>query len=68
MIKNPNILEQFEKQRIKEEKLSFEEALKIFEAMWEEGVNLGVLPPKDPLEGIEVDIRIARILNCLKSS
>ena len=68
MIKNPDILEQFEKQRIREEKLSFEEALKIFEAMWKEGVNLGVLPPKDPLEGIEVDIRIARILNCLKNS
>lgn len=68
MIKNPDILEQFEKQRTREEKLSFEEALKIFEAMWKEGVNLGVLPPKDPLEGIEVDIKIARIINCLKSS
>jgi len=22
--------------------------------MWKEGVNLGVLPPKDPLEGIDV--------------
>jgi hypothetical protein len=68
MIKNPDILEQFEKQRTREEKLSFEEALKIFEAMWKEGVNLGVLPPKDPLEGIEVDIKIARIINCLKKS
>lgn len=68
MIKNPDILEQFEKQRTREEKLSFEEALKIFEAMWKEGVNLGVLPPKDPLEGIEIDIKIARIINCLKKS
>jgi hypothetical protein len=31
--------------------------------MWEEGRKLGVLPLKDPLEGIEVDIRMARILN-----
>lgn len=68
MIKNPDILEQFEKERIREEKLSFMEASKIFGAMWKEGVDLGVLPPKDPLEGIEVDIRIARIINCLKSS
>jgi hypothetical protein len=51
-----------------EEKLSFSKALALFEAMWKEGVALGVLPPKDPLEGIEVDIRIARILNCLKNS
>jgi hypothetical protein len=31
--------------------------------MWREGMALGVLPLKDPLEGIEVDIRIARMLN-----
>ena len=33
------------------------------EGMWREGMALGVLPLKDPLEGIEVDIRIARMLN-----
>lgn len=68
MIKNPDILEQFEKERIKKEKLSFKKASKLFEGMWKEGINFGVLPSKDPLEGIEVDIRIARILNCLKNS
>ncbi len=68
MIKNPDILEQFERELIKKEKRSFGCALAIFEAMWEEGVDLGVLPPKDPLEGIDVDIRVARILNCFKKS
>jgi len=34
--------------------------------MWELGMHLGVLPPEDPLEGIDVDIKVARILNCLK--
>jgi len=68
LIKNPDILERFEREVIRKERLSFKHALAIFEAMWKEGVNLGVLPPKDPLEGIEVDIRIARILNCLKKS
>ena len=68
MIKNPDILEQLEREVIKKEKLSFRQALSIFEAMWEEGVSLGVLPPADPLEGIDVDIKIARILNCLKRS
>ena len=68
MIKNPRILNNLERKVIKEEKLSFSEALAIFEAMWKEGMTLGVIPPKDPLEGIETDIRIARILNCLKSS
>jgi len=68
LIKNPDILEQFEKERIREEKLSFRKASKIFEAMWKEGVSLGVLPPKNPLEGIEIDIKVARILNCSKKS
>jgi len=65
MIKNPDILKELERKIITERKSSFLESLKIFEAMWQEGVNLGVLPPKDPLEGIDVDIKIAKIL-CLK--
>lgn len=68
MIKNPDILERFERELIKKDRLSFEQALALFEAMWKEGVTLGVLPPRNPLEGIESDIRIARIFNCLKNS
>jgi hypothetical protein len=68
LIRDPRILNNLERKVIKEEKLSFSEALAIFEAMWKEGMTLGVIPPKDPLEGIETDIRIARILNCLKKS
>lgn len=68
MIRNPRILNNLERKVMKEEKLSFSEALAIFEAMWKEGMTLGVIPPKDPLEGVETDIRIARILNCLKKS
>ena len=68
MIKNSDVLEQFEREMIKKEKLSFEQALNLFEALWQEGVDLGVLPPEDPLEGIDVDIQVARILNCLKES
>ena len=63
MIKNPEILAEFEKQYIRSEKIDHFDALRLFEEMWKEGVLLGVLPLKDPLEGIEVDLRIARILN-----
>lgn len=63
MIKNPEILARFEDEEIKKEKLSYKESLKIFENLWKEGVRLGVLPPEDPLEGIETDIRIAKFLN-----
>jgi hypothetical protein len=67
MVKNPKLLEKFNCEQIKKEKLSYLSALKIFEALWKEGVSLGVLPLKDPMEGIEVDIKIAKVLNsCLK--
>ena len=63
MIKNPKILRKFEKEDLRHQKSDYLQALKIFEALWNEGVTLGVLPLKDPLEDIETDIRIARILN-----
>ncbi len=49
--------------------LDFTQALELFSEMWKEAVSLGVLPPRDPMEGIDTDIRIARILNsCSKNS
>ena len=63
MIKDSGLLEQFEREELKKENLEYMSALRIFEGMWREGMALGVLPLKDPLEGIEVDIRIARMLN-----
>jgi len=69
MIRDAGALQRFEDSVIRGRKLSHPQALRLFEAMWQEGVALGVLPPKDPLEGIDVDIKIARALNsCLKKS
>lgn len=69
MVKNKKLLQQLEDRYSAEERLTYREAFKLFAAMWEEGKNLGVLPLKDPLEDIETDIKIARILNsCLKKS
>ncbi len=69
MIRDAEALKRFEDSVIREGQLSHQQALSLFEAMWQEGVALGVLPPKDPLEGIEVDMRISRIVNsCSKKS
>ncbi len=69
MIKNPKLLDELERQETRSEHLSYQDALRLFEAMWQEAMALGALPLKDPLEDIEVDIRLARILNlCSKSS
>lgn len=70
MIKDEKLLREFEDRIIKEEgRLSFSYSLRIFESLWKEAMALGILPSSNPLEGIETDIKIARILNsCLKSS
>lgn len=69
MIKNQEILKRFEDDFIRDKgRLSFGDAIKILDAMWNEAVTLGILPPKEPLEEIDVDIRVAKILNsCLKN-
>ncbi len=63
MIKDPVFVAEFEREYIRQDKTDYFDSLRLFEEMWKEGVFLGVLPPKDPLEGIDVDLRIARILN-----
>lgn len=69
MIRDARALQRLEDSVIRGRKLSHPQALRLFEAMWQEGAALGVLPPKDPLEGIDVDMRIARIVNsCSKKS
>ncbi|MEN6320820.1 MAG: hypothetical protein ABFD82_18960 [Syntrophaceae bacterium] len=70
MIKNAHILKKFEDDLFKsEKKRAIKQSLELFTAMWNEGVALGVLPPSDPWEGIDVDVRIAGILNsCLTKS
>jgi hypothetical protein len=68
MVKNPKLLSQFERTQLKREKLTYLQSLKIVEALWEEGKSLGVLPPKNPLEGIETDIKLARTLNRCSSN
>ena len=63
MIKESGLLEEFNRDEIKRGKPDYLSALRLFEGMWREGMALGVLPLKDPLEGIDVDIRIAWMLN-----
>jgi hypothetical protein len=70
MIKNSKLLKKLEEDFIcNKGRLNYKKSIEVFTDMWNEGVRLGVLPLKDPLEGIDVDIKVARILNsCLKKS
>ena len=68
MIKDIALLARFEQALLKRESFTYKESLRIMESLWQEGCALGVLPPADPLAGIETDIKIARILNRCSSS
>lgn len=68
MVKNPKKLRAFEAERTKAEKVDAEQNLRILDALFEEALMHGALPPKDPLEGIEVKIRIAKAVNRVQRS
>jgi len=62
MIMN-NEFRRFEIEILRNEKLDVKKKFKILEALYKEAVALGVFPLKDSLEGLEVDIRIAKVIN-----
>jgi hypothetical protein len=55
--------QRFEVELLRNEKLGIKKKFKIVEALYKEAVALGVFPLKDSLEGLEVDIRIAKGVN-----
>ena len=69
MIKDIKLLKKFENDFLKSTSLSYIDALKIFEALWYEAETLKVLSGEDTMEGIDIKIKIAKILNsCSKNS
>lgn len=63
MIKDREYWEEFERELERNTPVNVAENFRLYEAMYEEARMLGIFPLKDPLEGIEDDIRLARILN-----
>lgn len=63
MIINRAEVEKFEKERTRTEKADVQKNLAILNALYDEAVALGVFPAKDPLEGLDVVLKIARVVN-----
>ena len=66
MIKDAKYFEQWENQLIASEPPDYEKNLKLYEAMIEHARLLGAWPPADPLEGLEIDVKIARVVNAIR--
>jgi hypothetical protein len=63
MVKNAAMLQQFEMEFMRSQPADFRRNLAIVEVLAHEAETLGVFRRKDPLEGIETIVRIARAVN-----
>ena len=69
MVRDVNELRRFERNFSRTHRLPHRQVLALLDGLLAEGRALGVLPPKDPMSGIDVDVRVSRILNsCSKTS
>ena len=65
MVKNKRKLNEFYRKLDAEEKLSYKEALRIYDALHKEAVALGAISHENIWDGFEVDLRIAKAINGL---
>ncbi len=63
MFKDKRLFEQFEQNLKKMERSDYLKNIELFEEMLKEAIYLEVIPLKDPLEGIETDLKVAKIIN-----
>ncbi len=63
MIANYKEFHKFEKELISKEKVDIKRNFRIIDALYHEAVKLGIIPIRNPLDGLETDIKIAHIIN-----
>ncbi|MEO8210386.1 MAG: hypothetical protein ABI840_07475 [bacterium] len=63
MIKNSEFLKKFEDEQTANDEMSLEQKLSLLNSIYKFAIKLGTLPPKDLLEGLEVDIKVTKIAN-----
>ena len=63
MVKNKIILNRFYQGLIKKENIPYKKAVQIYEALCKEAVSLKIFNSKNILDGIEIDIKIAKAIN-----
>jgi hypothetical protein len=68
LIKNVEAVQNLEKAILREESADFLKNIRLVEALYKEAVFLGVFPPQDKLSGLDVDIKIARVINSVSKT
>ena len=62
MQQRPDLVRALEDRFVATSRMTHAQAMRLYEDLWDEARQLGTLPGTDPWEGLEVDLRIARIL------
>ena len=65
MVKNKQKLIEFNQKLIEKENISHKQALLIYEDLYNEAVHLGAINSENIMNGLEVDLKIARAINGL---
>ena len=60
--------QEFEIELLRNEELDLKNKFKTLEALYKEAVALGVFPLRNSLEGLDVDIRIAKVVNSVSKN
>lgn len=68
MIKDKKLLEAFEKELVRRDKMNIKKNLAILNQMLEFAKELGKIPLQELLDGIEIDIKYARTINEIKGT
>jgi hypothetical protein len=68
MIKNPKKLREFERILIIEDNTDIRQKFRLMDALFEEARALKIFPLKDPLEGLDTDIKVAKVVNSVRKS
>jgi len=68
MIKNRQYMERFERELVRTGPPDVRKNFKLVDAMYAEAVEMGIIPMKDPLDGLETDIRVATVVNHVSKS
>ena len=63
MIKNPSEVDRLERKLLRSGHLDVSRNFEIMEALYREACRLGKFHANDPLEGLQTDVKIARVVN-----
>lgn len=61
-------MRKLERELIRKEKVDVVRNFQIVEALYNEAFELGIFPLKNPLEGLETDIKIAKVINSIRTT